>query len=64
MKVDLGEQLPWVEVVITNILGQEITRKRFTEVSELELDISGSAGVYFLMLRSGNSRSVIRILKQ
>lgn len=62
--IDLGDIITNIKATLTNSLGQIIYTKNYTSTNLIELEIDGSAGLYFLQLETENSSQVIKILKE
>jgi hypothetical protein len=63
--IDAGCQLRDVKIRVLNIVGQEIINYSYPEIGNVELDIPGPAGVYFLNITSeGKEIQKIKLLKR
>ncbi|MBU0486812.1 MAG: SBBP repeat-containing protein [Bacteroidetes bacterium] len=62
--IEMGKQFAETEVVITNAIGQEISRKQYNNTAVINLEIVGENGLYLLMVRSGEKIATVSVLKQ
>jgi len=63
--IKMSEDVQWVKVVLTNILGQKLANYNFDETDFFEIEIEGEAGIYFIEIYTSKSeKSVLKILKQ
>jgi alpha-tubulin suppressor-like RCC1 family protein len=52
-----------VTVVVRNSIGQETMRKNYTSINKLDLIIQGAPGIYFVEIRTGDKRAVLKVIK-
>ena len=62
--IDLGKRYPTVTIKITDLAGKLIHSQHSTESQLLHLKIEKPAGLYLLMLESGDQKAVIRLVKE
>lgn len=62
--IDLGEVFPSVVVELRNELGQLISYNETQVAREINIDINGSPGVYFLKVIAGENKAFVRVLKK
>jgi len=62
--IDLGETFDAVTITITDLSGKLIKSKTYNESQLLNLKLEEPAGVYFLMIESGDKKTVIRLVKE
>ena len=62
--IDLGESYPTTSIIITDLLGKTIQTNEFTNNQILNLKIEEPAGIYLLMIESGDKKAVIRLIKE
>jgi uncharacterized repeat protein (TIGR01451 family) len=62
--IDVAETAAEIETIITNTLGQEISRNKFKNTSQIELTIEGENGIYFLTIIFGTKTVTFKIIKQ
>lgn len=62
--VDLGSNYNSINVIVRNELGQDIQRNNFTNSSQLNFNIKGGPGLYFLEIAADNQRNFIKIIKE
>ena len=63
ISIDVGNRIQTGEVIITNIMGQEVSRKQFSNASVINLEIEGGSGVYFVTVRAGEKTATAKIIK-
>ena len=63
LAISLPEQSPFIDVTITNAFGQEISRGRYSNTNNLELDIEGASGLYFVRVVAEEKSGVYRVVK-
>lgn len=61
--IELGNIYETTIITITDISGRAIQTESYNKSQLLNLKIDGPAGVYLLMIESGNKKAVIRLLK-
>jgi Secretion system C-terminal sorting domain len=64
MNIDLGTNYNDITVIITNQLGQDILKKNYSSSNLLQLNIPGEAGVYFIEVRSGDKKAIVKVMKE
>lgn len=64
LSIDLGTTCNNVSVVVNNILGQVVHNQNFSNSSLLQLNITGEAGVYFIEVRSGDKKAILKVMKE
>jgi hypothetical protein len=62
--IDLGEKSNSVSITITDLTGKIIQSKTYSDSQLLNLTLDNPAGVYLLMIESGDDRAVIRLIKE
>lgn len=63
--IDLGTKYEEVEVKLSNLLGQQLSRATFKQSAQVEIDIEGVSGFYFVeILTSDNKKATIKVLKK
>lgn len=62
--VMLNQALDNVELSVTNILGKEIFWNYYDSLSQDDIELPNSIGVYFLSVTTPTNRSVIKLIKQ
>jgi chitinase len=62
--IDLGENSQLVTVTMTDLSGKVIQSKTYNDEQLLSLKIEEPAGVYLLVIESGNKKAVIRLVKE
>ncbi|MBK7573621.1 MAG: T9SS type A sorting domain-containing protein [Bacteroidetes bacterium] len=62
--IALNETYSNVTVITRNTLGQEISNQNFISVRNLELEINGAPGIYFVEVLTGDKRAVLRVIKE
>lgn len=62
--IDLGITQPSVRITITDVIGKQIQSKSYNESQVLNLRITEPAGIYLIIIESGDKRSVYRVAKE
>ncbi len=61
--IELGE-VNNVEITVLNVLGQIVQEAKANNTSKIDIDIKGTAGIYFLTLKDTNNKGTFRIVKK
>lgn len=64
ISIDLGAETPSVVVALTNMLGQEVSRKKYFNTSKINLTIEGEKGMYLVKISSDNQPVIFKVIKQ
>lgn len=64
VRIYLGKSYDDVTLVARNQLGQEVFRKSYSESKELQLNLTGEAGMYFIELSTRDSRAILKVIKE
>jgi len=62
--IDLGENTQLVTVTMTDLRGKVIQSTTYSNEQLLNLKIEEPAGIYLLMIESGDKKAVIRLIKE
>jgi hypothetical protein len=62
-KISFPEQLPFTDIIIMNSFGQEVNRVKYTKPFNLEIEIKGESGLYFVRVLVGEKSRVFKVLK-
>lgn len=62
LNIQFEQALPNVEIEVRNSLGQMILQKRYSNSQNLNLQIKGAAGIYFLKVISGEEAMDYRVV--
>jgi hypothetical protein len=62
--MDLGKTYSDVSIRLTDIHGKSIEVKTYPEIQLINLKVTEPAGVYLLMIESGNKKALIRLVKE
>ena len=62
--IDLGENYQTLSLTIKDMSGRIIQSSNYYDRQLLNLKLDGPAGIYFLMIVSGDKRSTIRLIKK
>lgn len=62
--IDLGENTQLVTVIMTDLSGKVIQSTTYSNEKLLNLNIEEPAGVYLLVIESGDKRAVIRLVRE
>jgi len=63
VNIELDKLQTNLNVIVRNLLGQELSSYKFDAVKNVQLNINGNSGVYLIEINNGNTREVIKILK-
>ncbi len=63
VKIHFKKAYDKVSIIIRDITGREVMRKEFRNKDSIEIDINGKDGIYFIEVKSGNNRSVFKVVK-
>jgi hypothetical protein len=58
-----GEQQEDIDITIIDSMGQKISKKKYINTSNLDLDFPGQSGIYFIKINSRNKGAIFRIVK-
>lgn len=61
--LDLGENYSFVQVNVKNQIGQTISEYHYNSSNKININIEGSAGIYFLEVISNNEKAIVKVLK-
>lgn len=61
--IDLGNHYENINVVLTNILGQEIMNKNYISTQRIYLQIDGTPDIYFLTINSEGKKATFKVIK-
>ena len=61
--IDLGESFRDAEIIVTNSIGQEVSRGNYYNTAKLNLEVIGERGLYFIRIVTGERISFYRVLK-
>lgn len=64
MNIDLGESYDEATVTISNALTQEIFKKIYFDAHQLQLNIPGAAGLYFIEVNAANKIAKLKVVKE
>ncbi len=64
IRIDLQKKYEDINIVIRNVLGQIILKKSYSASNVLQLNIPGKSGVYYIEVRSGDSKAVLKVMKE
>ncbi len=62
--IDLGDNYPTTLITLTDLNGKVIQSKLYSNEQLLNLKIKESAGVYLLVVESGDKKAIIRLIKE
>jgi hypothetical protein len=62
--IDLGDNLNTVMITMTDLHGKLIRSNTYNDSQLLNFQIEESAGIYLLMIESGDKKAVIRLVKE
>jgi hypothetical protein len=62
--IDLGESYQTTTIIITDLVGKVIQTQIYNESQLLNLNIEEPAGIYLLMIESGDKKAIIRLIKE
>lgn len=61
--LQFGQPVAEATVIISNVLGQEIARRNVTNENEINLELEGSAGLYFVTVNIADRQATYRVIK-
>ena len=64
IKVELGSNYDKVSVRIRNLIGQTVFEQSYRNSKAVQLNIPGKAGMYFIEVRFGEKKSIVKVLKE
>ncbi len=64
VQLSFEEVLNNVEITLTNLQGKIVFTKKLDATTDEQLEIEGSAGVYFLTIKTPNEQSVVKLVKE
>jgi hypothetical protein len=64
VQVSFQKALGNVEIAVTDIQGKVIYSRQFNAVSNEQININGTAGIYFLTVKTATDQGVIKIIKK
>jgi hypothetical protein len=64
VNIDLGASNDTPTITITNLWGQQILKTKHKDINYLQLTIPGPAGIYFIEIRSGDKKTIFKIIKK
>ncbi len=65
LTINLGEIFEYVDIEITNVMGQVISTKKLENTQSSTIHIEGEAGIYFIKVKTGDQfYSNLRIIKE
>lgn len=62
--IDLGRKYTEATVIVTNTLGQAVLKKGYRDSDLLQLSLPGEAGLYFIEVRSGEKKALLKVMKE
>ena len=62
--IDLGTNQQSVTITITDVTGRLIQTNNYKESQLLHIELQEPAGVYILVIETGNKKSIVRLLKE
>lgn len=62
--IDLGRNLDEFEITVTNVIGEMLSKTLYKNSQKAEIRLNTKSGIYFLTIKSANSVSKIKVIKQ
>ena len=62
--IDLGSNYQTVTITMTDLNGKLIQSKKYNKIQLLNMKLEKPAGIYLLMIESGDKKAVIRLVKE
>ncbi|SFT45115.1 Por secretion system C-terminal sorting domain-containing protein [Lishizhenia tianjinensis] len=62
--VELGDMYANVKIEITTVLGKKIFSQHYQNIDEIELELTGVKGIYFITIKSEGVQKTYRVIKQ
>lgn len=64
LNIELGDKIDQVEVTITDVTGAIISNTDFTNTFNIETEITGPVGVYFVIISSSEGIQTFKVVKE
>ncbi|MFC2101182.1 SBBP repeat-containing protein [Bacteroidota bacterium] len=64
INIEFPSQLPEIQINLINLIGKIVQQQKFRNKQNINLDIEGSKGIYFLEIISEGERVVIKVVKR
>ncbi|ALO16499.1 hypothetical protein L21SP5_02879 [Salinivirga cyanobacteriivorans] len=64
LRIALDDNYRKVQVRISNVTGQNILTKKYDATDQIDMDIEGKPGVYFIQLTVDDKQAVLKVIKQ
>jgi hypothetical protein len=64
LSIELGASYNNVSIIVSNVLGQIVHNKNFSNSSLLQLNIPGETGVYFIEVSFGDKKAILKVMKK
>lgn len=62
--LSLGNEYIDVNVTVSNLLGKEVYKQHYDAVSEVQLEIKGATGIYFITVNTKRHSTRLKIMKE
>ncbi len=63
LRIDLGNAHSDITLIVRNVLGQQTHHRTFQRTDQLDVDITGAPGVYFIEVTTGGKHAVLKVAK-
>ena len=64
LSISLGASYNDVNIISRNVTGQEILNKTYSSANNINITLEGEAGIYFVEIRSGTKKTVLKVIKE
>ncbi len=61
--INLNEQVPITEILITNSFGQEVSKEIYKNTTTVIIKLNGETGIYFVRVKTRNRIEVYKVIK-
>lgn len=65
LMLETDDLAPFLSIEISNLIGEVVSKKSFSNISKTSFNIEGSSGIYFLKISDGNNGyNIFKIVKE
>ncbi len=61
--IEFAEEIEDIQIYVRDVLGRIVNQGAFRSIQEINLEINGDSGIYFVELIFANRRDVVKVLK-
>ena len=62
--IDMGIEVPEMDVTVSNIYGQAVQRVNFKNQQLLDIELFEGKGLYFITLKSNKNQTILKVIKK